>query len=258
MNNSKKISVIMGAHNSSTRFLEAVSSIENQTHTNWEFIICDDGSTDDSYEKLCEYAKDKPQYRIIRNDHNMGLAATLNHCIEYCDGEYIARMDDDDFSYPQRFEKQIAFLECHPEIDFVSTWADVFDGCKITGQITQPAYPTKWNMAWGSCFIHPATMFRAEALRLVGGYRVAEEVRRGQDYDLFMRMYGNGLQGANLTECLFRYTQEARNRYHRKLKTELRWLSVRYRGFKAMGVLPWAAPLLLKPFLGWMIGLFKK
>ena len=249
VNSGKKISIIMGVHNGGKRFVEAVKSIENQTYSHWEFIICDDGSTDDTFERLKEYAKGNPKYKIIQNKQNLGLAATLNHCLDYCTGEYIARMDDDDYSYPERFEKQIEYLEAHSDIDFVSTWVDVYDGEKITKQIQLPEFPTKWNMTWRSCFVHPATMFRAEALRSVGGYRVAEEVRRGQDYDLFMRMYGQGLQGANLTELLFRYTQEGRNRYHRTLKGELRWLKVSYRGYKAMGVLPWAAPLMLKPFV---------
>ena len=78
------ISIIMGVRNGGNRFVEAVKSIENQTYTDWEFIICDDGSTDDTYEKLKQYAKDKPNFKIIKNEKNLGLAATLNHCIEHC------------------------------------------------------------------------------------------------------------------------------------------------------------------------------
>lgn len=258
MKSDKMVSIIMGVHNGGKRFVDAVKSIEEQTYSNWEFVICDDGSTDDTYDRLIEYTKDKPQYKIIQNKSNLGLAATLNHCLEYCEGEYIARMDDDDISYPDRFEKQVEYLETHADVSFVSTWADVYDGIQIRRRIEHPERPTKWNMAWRSCFIHPATMFRAEALRLAGGYRVAEEVRRGQDYDLFMRMYGKGFIGANLTESLFRYTQEERNKYRRTFMGEVRWLKVAFHGYKAMGVLPWAAPLMLKPFVAWAVEKMKR
>ena len=148
--NKKTISVIMGVRNGGERFVNAVESIEAQTYADWEFIICDDGSTDDTYEKLLAYAEHKNKFKIIKNETNVGLAATLNHCIEHCSGEYIARMDDDDFSYPERFEKQVAYLEAHPEIAFVSSSVDIFDGEKIVSQRILLPNPKKKDLVYGS------------------------------------------------------------------------------------------------------------
>ena len=253
----KLISVIMGVKNGNSRIGEAINSIEQQTYKNWEFIICDDCSTDDTYKELLKYAKNNPKVTIIHNEINLGLAATLNHCLKYCKGEFIARMDDDDISYPNRFEKQVEFLNNHPEIAFVSSSADLYDGEKVFGRRTLRQFPTKKEMVWGSQFIHPATMFRVEALRAVDGYRVSKETRRGQDYDLFMRLYGKGFQGANLIEPVFRYTEASRNLRQRTLKARLGEVKIRYTGYKTMKVFPWAFPFLFKPIVAWVAGKIK-
>lgn len=96
----KKISIIMGVHNGAHRFNEAIKSIVEQTYTNWEFVICDDGSSDGSYELLKKYEESDNRFKVIQNNGNKGLPYTLNHCLECCTGEYIARMDDDDYCYP--------------------------------------------------------------------------------------------------------------------------------------------------------------
>ena len=258
MENASKISVIMGVRNGGQRFEEAVKSIEAQTYPHWEFIICDDGSTDDTYDRLTAYAFGDPRYKIIRNEKNQGLAATLNHCIRHCSGEYIARMDDDDFSYPERFEKQIAFLEAHPEIAFVSSSIDVFDGEQIVGQRILLPRPTKKDLVYGSRFIHPATMFRAEALAAVDGYRVCKDTVRGQDYDLFMRLYGAGYQGANVLEPLLRYTEDKANFKRRTFRARIGEMNIRRHGYRAMGVMHWAFPFVLKPFAAWVLTLLKR
>ena len=258
MKHEKKVSIIMGVRNGGDRFVEAVESIENQTYTNWEFIICDDGSTDDTFEKLTEYAKDRPQYKIIQNKTNLGLAATLNHCLEYCDGEYIARMDDDDFSYPERFKKQVEYLETHSEVAFVSSSVDLYNGEKIVGKRILSANPTKVELVYGSQFTHPATMFRNSALKAVGGYRVCKDTIRGQDYDLFMRLYGAGYPGANITEPLLRYTEDKANFKRRTFKARIGEVKIRIHGFKAMGVIWWAFPFVLKPFVAWGITVLRQ
>lgn len=253
----KKISVIMGIRNGGNRFVDAVKSIEAQTYTNWEYIICDDGSTDDTYEKLLQYTRGKENFKIIRNDKNVGLAATLNHCLEYCDGEYIARMDDDDFSYSTRFEKQVEYLENHPDISFVSSSADIFDGNDIVSQRLLLPNPTKKDLVFGSRFIHPATMFRTEALTAVNGYRVCKDTVRGQDYDLFMRLYGAGYLGANITEPIFRYTEDRANFKRRTFKARIGEMKIRMHGYHAMKVMHWAFPFVFKPLVAWFLGLIK-
>lgn len=252
-----KVSVIMSVYNCGERFIQALKSIEKQTYNNWECIICDDGSKDETYNKLIEYTKRNPKYTIIQNKKNEGLASSLNNCLKFCTGEFIARMDDDDISYPERFEKQIDFLNRHPEIAFVSSSADLYDGTSVFGRRNLHEFPAKRDMVYGSQFIHPATMFRADILNAVNGYRVSKETRRGQDYDLYMRLYGKGFKGANLLEPVFRYTEASRNLKQRNLKTRFEEVKIRYFGYKAMKVLPWAFPFIFKPIVAWAVGKIK-
>lgn len=247
------ISIIMGVYNSETIMDTAIRSIKEQTYANWEFVICDDGSVDGTYKKLLEIAEEDPRFIILRNDTNRGLAYTMNHCISMCNGEFIARMDADDFSYPERLQVQLDYLNKHPEIAFVSSSVDIFDGNAIIGQRKLKEFPQKIDLIYNTMFVHPATLFREEALRSVGGYRVAEETRRGQDYDLFMRMYGAGLKGANLQKPVYRYTEDAKTIGRRTLKARQGEVKIRIIGYKSMGVLWWAFPFLLKPYVAHLI-----
>ena len=112
-----KVSVIMGIYNCADTLNEAIDSIINQTFAGWVFIICDDGSTDASYSIAMDYAKRYPdQFIVIKNERNMGLNYTLNHCLEYVDTEFVARMDGDDISLPQRFEKLLEAFDEEPDL----------------------------------------------------------------------------------------------------------------------------------------------
>ncbi|MFQ9065328.1 MAG: glycosyltransferase family 2 protein [Eubacterium sp.] len=112
MSNSQPlVSVIMGIYNCADTLAESLDSLLVQTYQNFEIIMCNDGSTDNTFEIAKQY-NDKYSDRIvlIENAKNMGLNYTLNHCLEYCKGEYIARMDGDDISLPLRFEKEVSFF----------------------------------------------------------------------------------------------------------------------------------------------------
>ena len=115
-----RISVIMGIYNCASTLIEALDSLYAQTYQNFKIILCDDGSTDNTYQIASEYAKTRDNILLIRNEHNRGLNYTLNHCLDYVDTEYVARMDGDDISLPTRFEKEISFLDSHPEYAIVS------------------------------------------------------------------------------------------------------------------------------------------
>lgn len=252
-----KISVVMGVFNGEERLELAINSIIEQTYTNWEFIICDDCSTDNSYEKLLEISKKDNRIKIIRNEKNIGLAASLNKCIDISSGDYIARMDDDDYSYPYRFEKQIEFLEKHSEFGFVSSAIDLFDGEKIISyQNIRKKIPEKSDFLWGSCFVHPATIFRKDSIMKVNCYRVSKETRRTEDYDLFMRMYSKGIIGYNFSERLLRYYINTDSMKKRKYIYRLDEAIVRYNGFKALGLLPKGIPYIFKPLLVGLIPRF--
>ena len=108
----KKVSIIMGIYNCADTLPEAIDSIVNQTYVNWELIMCDDGSKDTTYQIAEKYQKMYPdKIVLIKNEKNQGLNYTLNHCLQYVTGDYIARMDGDDLSLPTRLEKEVTFFE---------------------------------------------------------------------------------------------------------------------------------------------------
>lgn len=250
-----KVSIIMGVLNAQSRVIEAIESIQKQSFENWEFIICDDGSTDDTYNVVCEIAKVDKRIIPVKNEKNMGLARTLNKCIELSNGEYIARMDDDDYSYSFRLERQVDFLDNNKDYDFVSSCVDIYDGNDVTHKETRPEFPTKEDFMWNSPFVHPATMFRAQKLKQVGGYRFAKETRRAEDYDLFMRMYSQGMKGYNFQTSLLRYyvNQEAMKK--RRYRYRIDEMKVRYKGFKLLNLGPKSMIYTVKPLI---VGLIPK
>lgn len=242
-----RISVIMGIYNGSKTMDQAIESVCAQTYTDWEYIICDDCSTDNTWEKLQEWKKKDSRIIPVRNEKNLRLAATLNKCLELASGEYIARMDDDDSCYPDRFEVQAAFLDEHPEYGFVSSMVDGYDGKHIIPDYWhRTECPQKRDFVHGSQFVHPATMFRRSVLKQAGGYRIGPETRRMEDYDLFMRLYAAGYQGYNIQKPLLRYYVDGRKTLYRHRIDEAK---VRYQGFKALGLLPAALPYVMRPLL---------
>ena len=138
-----KVSIIMGIYNCADTLEEAVDSILEQSFTDWELIMCDDGSTDRTLELARQYIVKYPdKFIILQNEKNQGLNYTLNHCLKYAQGEYVARMDGDDLSLPERFEKEVAFLDNHPEYAIVSTPMIFFDekgdwGCSKAIEVPQ-------------------------------------------------------------------------------------------------------------------------
>ncbi len=248
-----KIGVIMSTYNGKERIDNSIKSILEQSYTDFKLIICDDGSTDGTYEYLKnKYNKNEKIY-IFQNNNKNGLAYALNLCLNYCkDCEYIARMDDDDFSYPNRFKEQIEFLENNPNISFVGSNVDIYDGEKIIEERKLIAYPQKKDFIWNSPFVHPAIMFRYTPLKESDFYRVSKETLRGQDYDLFMRMYSRGFKGANIQKNLLRYTENNKTKKKRTFKVRLGECKVRRIGFKKMGIIWYAFPFILKPLVAYV------
>ncbi len=122
------ISVVMPVYNSEKYLEEAINSILNQTFTDFEFIILNDGSTDKTEDIILSYSDSRILY--IKNKTNLQIVKTLNKGIELASGKYIARMDSDDISSPERFEKLIEFMENNHEIDICSTWLETFGNRK--------------------------------------------------------------------------------------------------------------------------------
>lgn len=246
-----RISVIMGEYNCNNynQLEKSVLSIINQTYTDWEFIICDDGSNNTTREYLSRIQSLDNRIKVIGYKENKGLAYALNECIKNANGEFIARQDDDDISEPCRFEKQIRFLDCNKDFDIVGSTAIKFDDTGDLGILSVPENPEPRDFLWNSPFIHPTVLIRKSALEKVFGYRVSNETMRGQDYDLFMRMYGNKMKGHNIQEPLYHYRMVQGGYKKRPLKIRIGEMKVRAKGFKMMGILLPNLIFVIKPLI---------
>lgn len=257
-----KVSVIMGVYN--CKDIEAlnnsINSIINQTYNDWELIICNDGSTDNTLNILKKIEKKDKRIKLISYEQNRGLGYALNKCIEVSKGEYIARQDDDDISEINRFEKQVLYLDNNKYISIVGCTANVFDGENVWGKYKVPEKPNKKDFYWNSPFIHPSIMLRKKDIVKAGGYRIAKETRRCEDYDLFMRMYSLGMKGYNIQEELYKYKVTNGNKKYRPMRYRIDEAKVRYIGYKKLGILFKGIPYIVKPIIIGLIPqfIFKK
>lgn len=220
-----RISVIMGIYNCADTLLEALESLEAQTYKRFKVILCDDGSKDNTLEIVKKWAETHLNYVVIQNEYNMKLAATLNHCLDYADTEYVARMDGDDLSIPFRFEKEINFLDEHPEFAFVSCPMIYFDenGDYRTG--IAKAEPTKIDFIRNTPFCHAPVLMRRDVLEAIGRYTAETKTERIEDYYLWHKFYSKGYKGYNLQEPLYKM-RNGREAFAR------RKFSDRWRGYK--------------------------
>lgn len=197
------ISVVMPVHNAEKYLKPAITSILTQTCRDFELIIIDDASTDRSKE-IIKTITDK-RVRLIRNEFQCGVAASLNTGLKLARGRFIARMDADDISYPQRFEKQVKFLLEFPNIGIVGTWVNVIgrDG-EIIYSKKMPTMQSqiKNNVFYKDVLIHPSVMLRKLLIDKHGSY---EEAYNGaEDYDLWLRLALHTEIG-NISQVLFQY-----------------------------------------------------
>ncbi len=200
------VSVILPAFNGARFLKEAVDSIVNQTFKDWELIVVDDGSTDNTVEIMGSYRD--ARIRLLKNEGNKGLVFSLNRAIGASTGRYIARMDADDISQPERLEKQVTFLDAHPEIAVYDVRQQFIDDAgKPTGSFNSDITGSEniyQKMPWFNCMGHPSVMMRAEVAKK---YRYRKVVY--EDYDLWLRMLNNGLKLERTTELLLFYRVHA-------------------------------------------------
>ena len=228
-----RISVLMGIYNCAPTLQEALDSLYAQTYQDFKIILCDDGSKDDTLKIAEENAKKHPNVVVIKNERNMGLNYTLNHCLEHADTEYCARMDGDDISLPTRFEKEINFLDEHPEYAVVSTPMIYFDenGEFRRGVVTE-GEPKKEIFNNGSPFCHAPCMVRTEAYKAVGGYTVASKLLRVEDYHLWVKLYIKGYKGYNLPEPLYSMRDDRNAINRRTLRARLNGIHAHWYAYK--------------------------
>lgn len=252
---SEKISVIMGVYNTKNKDLlkMAIESILNQTYKNLEFIICDDGSIDNTLLIIKDYQKKDNRIQILHNKINKGLATALNQCLLVANGTYIARQDDDDISNVNRLQKEINFLEKNSEYGFVGCAMDLIDEKGKWGESYLISKPKRKNFLFGVPFSHPTVLVRKVSYDAVQGYRVDNETIRTEDYDLFMRMYAKNIKGYNLHEKLYKYTQDRES--YKKQKFKFRWneVKIKYKGFKLLKLYPIGYIFLIKPIISGLL-----
>lgn len=182
------LSVVMAVYNGEPFLGEAVESILTQTFGDFEFIIIDDGSTDGTAARLAAYAAADPRVRVVTQG-NQGLIASLNRGCALARGTYIARMDADDISAPERFARQLAHLTAYPEIDVLGTAMQRIDaaGQRLT-VLENPVLPgfLRWMLIFHCGISHSSVMFKRTVFEKVGGYDPA--MAHVEDYDLWCRM----------------------------------------------------------------------
>lgn len=228
-----KVSILMSVYNGEATLAAAIDSILSQTFTDYELIVCDDASTDGSWQILLEYCEKDPRIIAFHNESNHGLGASLNRCMERSRGTYIARQDADDKSEPTRIERTLAYLEAH-DLPYAGCGVYVFDDDGVWSRRVFPECIDKHIIAKKNPFFHPTMIFRREVLEGVGGYRETKTTRRAEDYDLVMRLAARNIIGKNLQEYLY-YVYEPATAYLRHTcKTRLNEVSIRWAGLHEM------------------------
>jgi hypothetical protein len=185
------VSVLMPVYNGEEYLGEAIESILNQTFRDFEFIIINDGSIDGTAEILAECAERDKRIQV-HQQANQGLTATLNKGLNLARGQYIARMDADDISLPERLATQVDFLNRHSEVGLVSANCYFIDSA---GKITHGPFllcslagaQVEWELYWGNPIVHPSIMVRTTVIRSCGGYPVGHSYYT-DDYALWLQM----------------------------------------------------------------------
>ena len=202
------ISVIMPVYNAEHYVSEAVESVLNQTYKNFEFIVIDDFSTDNTYSILEKYAKADGRIRLFRNERNLQQAETTNFGIKQSKGEYIARIDADDISIPSRLARQIEFLENNPEIGVCGSWYksfsnDIDKAIEVVKLKTKPEDIKIQMYLFQNELANPSTMMRRSVFSKiqydinVGGY--------AEDWHIWIKMLDEKIKLANIDEFLLHY-----------------------------------------------------
>ena len=196
------VSILMPIYNTAPYLREAMDSMLSQTFTDFELIVLDDCSPDNAEEILATYNDS----RIVRykGEKNVGLSNVLNKGIDMARGKYIARMDSDDISMPNRLQVQVDYLEQHPEIDLVSVAMQLFGAKEEVWIREQNPEKVKINALFHSPVLHASSVWRKESFER-HSLRFCQDMVPAEDYDLWVRALLKGLKLVNLPEVLYQY-----------------------------------------------------
>lgn len=198
------VSVLMPAYNAEKYIAAAIESILKQTFSDFELIIINDGSTDQTPEIIEEYSQKDSRVIVLKNEKNLGICSALNRGLENARGIYLARMDADDWSYPERLKLQLDFLQDHPEVVIVGGMIEVCD--QDLRVLNRRSYPLtdeeiRKKILRLNPFAHPATFYRLETAKKVGGYN--PHLVLVEDYDFYFRL-GNYGKFGNLPQTILK------------------------------------------------------
>jgi glycosyltransferase involved in cell wall biosynthesis len=213
-----KISIVMSVYNGEKYLKESVESILKQTESDFEFIIINDGSTDNTLSLLKQFTLQDPRIKLVTRE-NRGLIYSLNEGISLAQSSYIARMDADDIAYPDRLEKQLAYMKAY-NLVLCGTWAEAIDD--VGKNIKEMNYPPKIETIerfalLHNPFIHPSVIFTKEIINKVGGYR--NLFQHIEDYELWSRIIF-GYPTGNIPEILLKYRMhinQVTKKHHTKM-----------------------------------------
>lgn len=199
------VSIAMAARNAESSIEASIRSLLRQTYQNWELIVIDDGSCDQTSRRIRAFRDDRIRLRV--GERQVGLPARLNQAIDDARGKYIARMDADDVAYPERLERQVTYLERHPEVDLLGTGAMVFgeNGSAVGIFPSRQTHEEICARPWAGFYLaHPSWMGRHEWFR---DNRYSVDMQKAQDQELLLRAFRNSTF-ACLPEILIGYRQE--------------------------------------------------
>lgn len=207
---SPAITVLLPVYNGAADVEKAVASVLSQTFTDFELLIIDDGSKDNSADLVARF--EDPRIRLIRQT-NCGLAATLNRGCDMAEGEFIARQDQDDLSHPARLEKQLEYMRSNPDCALLGTWAEIQAGDEPTGRSHTHATEHGllcFDLLFNNPFVHSSAMLRRAAVLEIGGYSTDPDRQPPEDYELWSRI-ARRYRVANLPEKLLIYREVAQS-----------------------------------------------
>lgn len=250
------ISVVMGVKYTrpeTDTLKRSIDSVLNQTYENIEFIICERGSTAEAKALLSSYAGRDGRVVLLDGSAAGSFSEQLNIAIGRASGGLIARMDDDDYSFPERFRRQAEYLRAHDDIAFVGCNVRLVQDGNDAGAQRFPERPSARDFLFSMPYIHPAIIFRKRALDAVGGYSTLGRCSRCEDYDLLLRLYEKGFVGANIQEPLFAYTLPAGGKTTRNFRDRINEMKTRFVRFRALGLMPGAFVYAIKPMAVWLM-----
>lgn len=204
--NTPHISVLLPVYNGAKYLKDAIESILNQTYSDFELIIINDGSQDNSVSIIERFNDTRIRFFC---QPNMGLAATLNRAIGLANGIYLARQDQDDYSLPTRFEKQVSFLDLHPNCGIVGCLAQIWKEDIKTRQSFKHSTDNlslKFDLLFNNPFVHSSIMIRKEILNKIGNYSTNTDRQPPEDYELWSRV-SRKYEVANIPDVLHIYRE---------------------------------------------------